>query len=111
MKVYIGMRRRSKAGYSVVRVIVVVDSPAPPVELDPRWDLFPGPAMKVLDWGYSGDGPKRLALAILADAWGDKRALERYREFELDVIHELPDEGFVMSQLQIDEWVAAHVET
>ena len=37
-------------------------------------------------WGYGGSGPAQLALAVLADALDDQRALKLYQDFKWAVI-------------------------
>ncbi len=39
------------------------------------------------EWGYGGSGPAQLALALLADACGDKeKALRHYQQFKRVVV-------------------------
>lgn len=44
-------------------------------------------------WGYAGQGPTQLALAILADAIGPEDALRLYQLFKFRVIGPLPFDG------------------
>ncbi len=46
-------------------------------------------------WGYSGSGPAQLALALLADAIGEKEALEVYQDFKRDYVAVLPAEWYI----------------
>jgi hypothetical protein len=57
--------------------------------LDPRFDLkMFSPAG--FEWTYEGEGPQQLALAILADHFGDdQKALSCYQEFMIDVVANL----------------------
>jgi hypothetical protein len=42
-------------------------------------------------WGYGGSGPAQLALALLADAWGDdRRALRAYQTFKWMLVSVIP---------------------
>ena len=91
MKVYEG-------GRSLDGAVVTVDG-AP---LNPRYDV------KVFsrtgfEWTYQGDGPRQLALALLADHLGDtKRALELTEPFMNAVVAEL-DNAWRMTGTEIDE--------
>jgi hypothetical protein len=78
MKVYEG-------GRSLDGAVVTVDG-AP---LDPRFDIRRfSPAG--FEWTYVGDGPRQLALALLADHLGDeRRALALTEDFMRTVIAEL----------------------
>ena len=46
-------------------------------------------------WGYSASGPAQLALALLADAIGEKEALEVYQDFKRDYVAVLPAEWYI----------------
>jgi Family of unknown function (DUF6166) len=78
MKVYEG-------GRSLEGAVVTVDG-AP---LDPRFDIRRfSPAG--FEWTYVGDGPRQLALAMLADHLGDeRRALALTEGFMRSVVAEL----------------------
>lgn len=62
-------------------------------------------------WGYGGSGPAQLALAMLADHFGDDRkALRLYQRFKDAYLARLDmDAGFVLTDLQIDEIIAGDV--
>ena len=92
MKVYEG-------GRSLDGAVVTVDG-AP---LDPRFDIRRfSPAG--FEWTYIGDGPRQLALALLADHLGDEsRALALTEDFMRTVVAEL-DNAWRMTS---DEIVAA----
>lgn len=66
--------------------------------LDPRLDLAklsPGG----LEWTYVGAGPAQLALALLADHWGDgPRAVASHRAFMEKVVAFLPNEWELTSE-------------
>ena len=49
-------------------------------------------------WGYSGSGPAQLALALLADAIGEKEALEVYQDFKRDFVAVLPAEWYTSDE-------------
>ena len=94
MKVYEGVRRLAGA-------IVTVDGEP----LPPRHDL------KLLskagfEWTYEGAGPAQLALAILADHFGDDRqALQRYDRFMREVVANL-DNAWRLTSADIDAALA-----
>lgn len=58
------------------------------------------------EWTYVGDGPRQLALALLADHLGDpRRALELTEPFMLGVVAEL-DNAWRMTSVEIDDALA-----
>jgi len=53
-------------------------------------------------WGYDGSGPAQLALAMLADLFGDETALEEYQAFKFDVVADLDgDRPFVLTESDV----------
>ena len=55
------------------------------------------------EWGYEGSGPQQLALAILADHFGDgSRALTHHKVFMEVVISVLQTDEWVLTSEQID---------
>jgi hypothetical protein len=92
--VYSGNRRHD--GTTVVRV-----NGRP---LDPRPGFRSHP-VTTFDWGYEGrGGPAQLALAILADHFGDddERARWLYEDFTRRVIRGLPRGSWVLTGAEID---------
>jgi len=78
MKVYEG-------GRSLDGAVVTVDGEL----LDPRFYIRRFSRMG-FEWTYEGDGPRQLALALLADHLGDaQRALALTEDFMRDVVAEL----------------------
>jgi len=78
MKIYEG-------GRSLDGAVVTVDGRP----LDPRFDIKKFSAAGY-EWTYEGDGPRQLALAILADHLGDpRRALELTDRFMRAVVADL----------------------
>ena len=74
MKRYLGDR-------TIDGTLVTVDGH----ELAPRSDLKPG--FKGFEWGYEGEAPAHLALALLADHLGDvQRALAQHDAFMRGVV-------------------------
>lgn len=61
--------------------------------LEPRFDLR-NHSPDGFEWGYNGSGPSQLALAILANEYGDKVAQEYYIDFR---------EAFV-ARIVTDKW-------
>ncbi len=90
MKIYEGGRSLDGA------VVTVDDQP-----LNPRFDLKEfSPAG--FEWTYEGDGPRQLALAILADHLGDPaRALALTERFMIEVVAEL-DNAWRLTSDEID---------
>ena len=77
--------------------------------LDPRFDLR-NHSPTGFEWGYGGSGPAQLALAILADHFGDvpegdERALDLYEEFKWHVIGKLPRDEWTLTGDDIEEVV------
>ncbi len=94
MKVYEG-------GRSLDGAVVTVDG-AP---LDPRFDIRLFSRMG-FEWTYDGDGPRQLALAILADHLGDsQRALALTERFMHAVVAEL-DNAWRLTGSEIDAALA-----
>jgi Family of unknown function (DUF6166) len=90
MKVYEG-------GRSLDGAVVTVDGRP----LDPRFDLKRFSAMG-FEWTYEGDGPRQLALALLADHLGDDRkALDLTETFMRDVVSVL-DNAWRLTGEEID---------
>jgi len=86
MKTYKGLRGAEGC-------LVTVDG-AP---LDPRHDLRRY-SEGSFEWGYDGTGPRQLALAILAEHFGDStRALDYHRVFAETVIAELKSDEWTLT--------------
>ena len=96
MKQYIGKR----IGHAVE---VTVDG-AP---LEPRlelWNHSPG----AFEWGYSGSGPAQLALALLADCFGDdEAAVELHQDFKAAVVAGMAYAGWTLTEEEIRDTIAA----
>ena len=74
--------------------------------LDPRFDLKTfSPAG--FEWTYEGDGPRQLAMAILADHFGnDRLALDHCEKFMIDVVANL-DNYWQLTTDDIDKAIDA----
>jgi hypothetical protein len=71
--------------------------------LDPRLDLW-NHSPTGFEWGYGGSGPAQLALAILADYFGDDaQALVFYQGFKRAVVSKLPYRGWTLTAEQIEQ--------
>jgi len=98
MKVYKGVRESERS-------IVTVDG----LPLDPRMDL------RILstegfEWGYDGGGPSQLALAMLADHFGDdQKALTHYRFFRATAIAMIREDEWSLDTDQIETSFASSV--
>ena len=90
MKVYEG-------GRSLDGAVVTVDGKP----LNPRFDLRRFSAMG-FEWTYEGDGPRQLALALLADHFGDdQKALAQTERFMREVVSVL-DNAWRLTGEEID---------
>jgi hypothetical protein len=66
--------------------------------LDPRFDLKTF-SRAGFEWTYEGDGPRQLAMAILAEHFGDDQmALEHCEKFMIDVVANLDNYWRLTSQ-------------
>ena len=90
-----------EGGRSLNGAVVTVDG----TPLDPRFDIKRfSPAG--FEWTYVGDGPRQLALALLADHLGDpQRALTLTEPFMRAVVSEL-DNAWRLTGTEIDEALA-----
>jgi uncharacterized protein DUF6166 len=80
------------------------------LSLEPSKILHPSDATP--EFGYFGDGPSQLSLAILFDATQDKEnSLKYYHHFKYEFIAPAPYEtGFTILQSQVIEWLARYIE-
>jgi hypothetical protein len=70
--------------------------------LNPRKDLW-NHSPNGFEWGYSGSGPAQLALALLAEHFGDDdQALSHYQSFKMLVVAGLPDCGWTLTSREIE---------
>jgi hypothetical protein len=71
--------------------------------LNPRLDLW-NHSPTGFEWGYGGSGPAQLALALLADHLGNStQAFALYQSFKWQVVANLPECGWELTNQQIDE--------
>lgn len=93
--------RRTEGGTEVLRHAEDGGTSPLPMRLDLRNHSPTG-----LEWGYGGSGPAQLALAILADAIGDREAQRHYQDFKWKLIAGLDKDSWEISREQIQDWVA-----
>ena len=75
--------------------------------LSPRLDLW-NHSPSGFEWAYSGSGPAQLALALLADCFGDDdMAVEWHHDFKSAVVAGLPYAGWTLSEEEIRDTVSA----
>lgn len=90
MKRYEGTRLRHA-------VEVTVDGRPLRIRLD-LWNHSP----TGFEWGYLGSGPAQLALALLADSYGDdEAAVELHQDFKDAVVAGLPYKGWTLTDEEI----------
>ncbi len=78
--------------------------------LDPRYELRQH-STSGFEWGYEGSGPRQLALAILADHFGDSaKAIDRHSLFMEVVVAELEGDAWTLTGDQIDAAFSQVVE-
>ncbi|MEM4227747.1 MAG: DUF6166 domain-containing protein [Candidatus Caldarchaeum sp.] len=97
MRKYVGTRDGGNT-----RVVVVEDGKER--DLDPRLDLRQH-SPTGFEWGYAGSGPAQLALAILADLFGDQTATQHYQQFKEEVIAGLMTPEFELSEALVRTWL------
>lgn len=103
-KMYLGMRIR---GEGHVRVS---ESNGPSIKLEPRADLMHYYA-ETFEWGEHTLGSCQLALAILADAYGDDTtALLWHVDYSYEVLQRCTGDEFQMSQAAACEWLLGKLE-
>jgi hypothetical protein len=77
--------------------------------LDPRLDLLR--LSDGFEWGYDGNGPRQLALAVLADLLGDDaRAVADHRRLTAAVIEGLEGESWTLTGTDIDQALRAFLQ-
>jgi hypothetical protein len=78
--------------------------------LDPRLDIKTL-SSSGFEWGYEGGGPGQLALAILADHFGDGgKALALFASFRGNVIANLGSEQWILTSDKIESALQGVVE-
>jgi hypothetical protein len=75
--------------------------------LNPRLDLW-NHSPSGFEWGYAGSGPAQLALALLADFFGDdETAIEWHHDFKSAVVAGLPYAGWTLTEEEIRDTITA----
>lgn len=77
-------------------------------DLELRLDLF-NHSPTGFAWGYLGSGPAQLALAILADCFDDKIALDYHHPFKDQVIQHKTGGTWSISEEYVRGWLKGHV--
>jgi len=73
--------------------------------LNPRLDLW-NHSPTGFEWGYGGSGPAQLALALLADHFGDdERAISLYHSFKEQVVARLSGSSWTLTSREIEQAV------
>jgi hypothetical protein len=84
-----------------------VDVTVDGVPLHPRLDLW-NHSPSGFEWGYAGSGPAQLALALLADFFGDdETAIEWHHDFKSAVVAGLPYAGWTLTEEEIRDTITA----
>ena len=94
MKMYQGIRTNAVPTVYVDTAIL---------SLDKANELHP--SMSTVEWGYRGQGPTQLALAILLDCLDQTLALQYYPQFRDDFVSTFSYDGFVLLESQIKTWL------
>lgn len=98
-RVYLGLRVAGE-----VAVYVSRDGGAS-IPLSPRFDLR-NHSPCGFNWGYNGAGPTQLALAMLADAYGNDAVAELwYFDFRREVLAPLQVDEFQIDQEAVIKWL------
>lgn len=61
------------------------------------------------EWGYGGSGPAQLALALVADCWGDQYAVPKVYQRVKRSVAKLPHDGWKMTFEELDRLIFAAV--
>jgi len=119
-KIYRGWRQKEWDEMSRVykeKVYITVDDRPLPY-FNTHGPLFPpeGPSDKWYEWGYSGAGPRQLAVAILADHFGELsprgwasgeafQAVRYYYDFKDDFVGWFPEQAWQITSEEIEAWL------
>lgn len=77
-------------------------------ELSLRLDLW-NHSPTGFEWGYGGSGPAQTALAILADALDDERAVKLHQKFKFDHVARFGTRWAITSE-EVIAWAESHDE-
>jgi hypothetical protein len=108
VKVYRGIRVIDLTAGRHRGVVVTVVDRGQERPLDPRFDIR-NHSPTGFEWGYPGSGPTQLALAILCDLIGSRRAIHFYQVFKWGVINNLKDEQWMLTDKEINDWLESQV--
>jgi Family of unknown function (DUF6166) len=98
------MKRYQGTPSPTCEVVIITDDKAP-VPLPLRLDVH-NHSPTGFAWGYHGSGPAQLALALLCDVVGERRAEPLYQVFKRSFVASLkPDEPWEVDARAILGWV------
>ena len=99
-------------GNWITREVILIDSTTGSIKR-----LNPLPSQNIINhspdgfnWGYGGSGPAQLALALLLRFTDKETARNNYQKFKWDVVANLPQSNFVMTDQTIQEWLNVHLK-
>ena len=77
------------------------------MELDPRYSqAVINHSPDGFNWGYGGSGPAQLALALLLEETGRRRALAHYQAFKWqNIARMVQDKPWTLSSVDILDWL------
>ena len=82
------------------------------LELTPEWSQqVRNHSADGFSWGYGGNGPAQLALALLLELTSEDLALLWYQDVKWNVIARLPQDDFVIDSQQIFDFIASETNT
>lgn len=73
--------------------------------LTERRDLLDMPSIIGMEWGYVGEGPRLLAISILAEVTDIETARDLYCAFVLYFVCKMQVEGWTLTKAEIDKWL------
>lgn len=62
------------------------------------------------EWGYGGSGPAQLALGILLEVIPVWQAQQLYQRFKAEIIAGLNQDGWLLNEKEVMEWVGRNQE-
>jgi hypothetical protein len=99
MKLYKGVRTHKGCK------VTVTNGEGKTYDLKPRTDLKAHTPDGTFEWGYNGQGPSQLALAIVSDATGDDAySLATYPQLRAYIVSRLPYDGWEMTEPNVREF-------
>lgn len=88
------------------KCMVIVEMDCKTRQLDARLDLRRH-SPDGFEWGYGGSGPAQLALALVADCCGERRAVPAiYQRFKERIVSRLAHDGWTLDEQYVRAVVA-----